>query len=133
MIDKQPRILVVDDLPDWRVVLSGLLVDEGYIVQTADSRVRALGLLRTDRFDLAVLDLRLDETDEDNAEGLDLAAEIKQHWPAVKVVIMTGYSTPGTMRKVLEPDARGRRLAEDYIPKTQTEELHLVVKRVLAQ
>lgn len=127
------RILVVDDLADWRTTLGGLLEDDGYDVQVAESSAEALELLRTSHFDLAVLDVRLDESDEDNTEGLDLAAEIKQHWPAVKVVIITGYGTPERMRRALEPDVRGQPLATDYIPKTQTEELVQVVRRILVK
>ena len=127
------RILVVDDLPDWRATLGGLLEDAGYDVQVADSSTNALELLRTDHFDVAVLDIRLDETDEGNTEGLDLAAEIKRHWPATKVVMITGYGTSYTIRRALAPDVRGQRLAADYIPKTETEELVQVVREVLAQ
>ncbi|MBI1881080.1 MAG: response regulator, partial [Chloroflexi bacterium] len=54
------RILVVDDLPDWRKTLSGILLDEGYEVQTASSREESLRLLTAGRFHLAILDVRLD-------------------------------------------------------------------------
>jgi len=133
MTDTRHRILVVDDLPDWRKTLGGLLKDAGYEVQVAGSSAAALALLRSGHFDLALLDMRLDESDEDNREGLNLADEIRQHWPAVKVVIITGYGTPDTLRRAREPDARGQRLAEEYIPKNQTEDLVQVVQRVLAQ
>jgi len=133
MTDKQQRILVVDDLPDWRATLGGLLEDAGYDVQVADSSPAALALLETGRFDLAVLDMRLDESDEENTEGLDLAAEIKRHWPATKVVMITGYGTPDTMRRAMEPDAQDRRLVANYIPKTETEKLAQIVREVLAQ
>jgi CheY-like chemotaxis protein len=133
MTDTCHRILVVDDLSDWRKTLGGLLEDAGYKVQVAGSSAAALALLRSGHFDLALLDMRLDESDEDNREGLSLADEIRQRWPAVKVVIITGYGTPDTMRRTREPDARGQRLAEEYIPKTQTEDLVQVVQRVLAQ
>ena len=132
MTNTRHRILVVDDVRDWRTTLGGLFEDAGYDVQVADSSARALELLRTDQFDLAVLDMRLDETDEGNTEGLDLAAEIKQHWPATKVVMITGYGTPDTMRQAMEPDAQGRRLVANYIPKTKTEELVKIVQEVLA-
>jgi DNA-binding NtrC family response regulator len=131
MADKRDRILVVDDLADWRDTLRGLLVDAGYDVLAADSYTSALGLLEAGRLDLAVLDIRLDETDEANMAGLDLAAEIKHRWPAVKVVILTGYDTPAAMRQAREPDVHGQALAADYIPKTQAEELAQVVWRVL--
>ena len=133
MTSRQRKILVVDDVCDWRTTLGGLFEDAGYDVRVAASSARALELLRTDQFDLAVLDMRLDETDEGNTEGLDLAAEIKRHWPATKVVMITGYGTSYTIRRALAPDVRGQRLAADYIPKTETEELVQVVREVLAQ
>jgi len=80
MADKRHRILVVDDLPDWRETLGGLLVDAGYDILVACSYASALRLLAANHFDLAVLDIRLDETDDGNTDGLDLAAEIKSRW-----------------------------------------------------
>jgi CheY-like chemotaxis protein len=131
--NRRRKILVVDDLSDWRVTLGGLLEDAGYDVQVADSSASALNLLEADHFALAVLDMRLDESDEDNTEGLDLAAKIKERWPAIGVVIVTGYGTQERMKRALEPDAGGRRLAVDYVPKTETEKLVGIVQQVLAQ
>jgi DNA-binding NtrC family response regulator len=127
------KILVVDDLPDWRMTLSGLLVEEGYEARAAGSVAEAIKLLEANHFDLALLDVRLDESDENNTEGLDLAAEIKRRWPEVKTVIITGYGTPDTARRAMEPDKHGKRLVQDFIEKTQTDTLGQVVKRVLAQ
>jgi len=132
MVEKSHRILVVDDLPDWRSTLSGLLTDEGHSVSVADSSDSALDVLGREKFDLAVLDMRLDETEEGNVEGLTLAGEIKKRWPGIKVIIITGYETTETVRQALEPDAEGRRLAEDYLEKTKTEELPEAIRRVLA-
>ena len=132
MTNTRHRILVVDDLSDWRATLKGVLVDEGYDVEVANSSARALKLLEAGHFDLAVLDIRLDDSDEDNTEGLDLAAEIRQHWPVIKVVMITGYGTPDTMRRAMEPDAQGRRLVANYIQKTETEELVKIVREALA-
>ncbi len=126
------RILVVDDLPDWRSTIGGLLEDEGYEVQVAGSSPQALELLESNCFDLAVLDIRLDETDEGNTEGLNLASEIKKRWPGVKIVIITGYGTPEIMKEALEPDAKGNKLAANYVPKTETEDLVSVVRETLA-
>jgi DNA-binding NtrC family response regulator len=127
------RILVVDDLPDWRSTLGGLLADEGYKVQVAGVPAQALGLLESYEFDLAVIDIRLDESDEDNAEGLSLAAEIKKCWPEVKVVIITGHGRPEFIKQAMQPDDHGNKLAADYIPKADTGNLVEVVKNILGQ
>jgi DNA-binding NtrC family response regulator len=77
--------------------------------------------------------MRLDETDEDNTDGLKLASKIKECWPSVEVVIITGYQTPETLREAMEPDSLGARLVADFIPKTQTEDLIRAVKRALSE
>jgi len=133
MTREPQKILVVDDLPDWRRTLSGLLADAGYDVMVTDSATGALRLLETERFDLAVVDIRLDETGEGNVEGLSLAKKIREQWPSVRVVIITGYGTPDIMRQALKPDIQGQKLAVDYIPKTQTGELVQIAQRALAQ
>jgi|YNPNPStandDraft_1061719.scaffolds.fasta_scaffold11615_4 DNA-binding NtrC family response regulator len=127
------KILVVDDLPDWRATLSGLLADEGYEVYVADSSDSALNLISAHHgFDLALIDMRLDESDEENTEGLDLAAKIKQRWPATKVLIITGYGTSEAIKRAMEPDSQGRRLVENFIPKTETENLVHLVQETLS-
>jgi CheY-like chemotaxis protein len=131
MSGENTRILVVDDLPDWRLTIGGLLEDEGYEVQTAGSSEDALELFASEQFDLAVLDVRLDETDEENTEGLNLAAEIRRLQNDAKIVIITGYGTQEIIRQALEPnDVRGK-LADNYVPKTETGQLAEIVRKLL--
>ncbi len=132
MSNRQYKILIVDDLPDWRLTLGGLLTDAGYDVCTTDSLVGALELFQDNQFDLAILDMRLDESDEDNIDGLDLAAKIREQWPGVKVIIITGYGTQERLDQALKPDAEGHKLAVDFIPKTEAEKLVQIVQEVLA-
>ncbi|HET60059.1 MAG TPA: response regulator [Chloroflexi bacterium] len=131
MNNQRPKILVVDDLVDWRTTLGGLLVDVGYQVAVAESSAAALDLLKTEHFDLVLLDVRLDETDEESTEGLTLAGEIKDRWPSTKIIIITGYGTSEILNKAMETDAEGRRLAANYIEKTKTGELVQVVRDAL--
>jgi CheY-like chemotaxis protein len=133
MTDRVPQILVVDDLPDWQTTIRGLLRDEKYDVQVADSSSRAIELLERNQFDLAVLDMRLDETDEDNTEGLDLAETIQQRWPMVKVIILTGYNTPERQARAMAPNAQGQSLVADFIEKRESETLVQSVQRLLNQ
>ena len=131
--NKQRRILVVDDIEDWRTTLSGLLLDEGYKVEVADSPASALALLDTYTFDLALLDVRLIESEDGNTEGLTLASKIREIRPGVKIVLITGYDTPEMVRQAREPDANGLILAEDFIPKYKTASLLQIIEEVLAQ
>jgi len=123
------RILVVDDLPDVRTTLSGLLSDEGYDVHSAASRVEALQALNAERFHVAVLDVRLDETDEDNREGLLLMHEIREKDPTVAVIILTGYANVKMVRDALQPDREGVSPAFGFLEKSEVDQLPEYVNR----
>jgi two-component system response regulator HydG len=126
------KILVVDDLPDWRKTLNGLLSDRGYIVQDAYSIDSALKLLESNNFDLTVIDLRLNERNEKDEGGLELAAKIKRSWPKTKIILITGYGTSERIKRAMEPDLKtGQTLVDDYLPKTETEKLIDLVENIL--
>ena len=123
------RILVVDDLPDVRATLSGLLSDEGYDVRSASSRVEALQLVDAERFHVAVLDVRLDETDEDNQDGLLLMHDIREKDPTVAIIILTGYANVKMVREALQPDREGVSPAFGFLEKSEVGQLPEYVKR----
>lgn len=131
MADASKCILVVDDVEDWQRTLSGLLKDEGYKVVAVGDRESALRAVKAAKFDLAVIDIRLDETDEDNIAGLDLADEIKDTLVSLPVIIITGYETPNTISRALRPDQEGQTLAIDFVRKVDAEELVDIVNRIL--
>ena len=68
MMNTMQKLLVVDDIRDWQITIGGLLKDNGYDVTTAGSLDDAILLLEKNDYALALLDLRLDETDEGNVE-----------------------------------------------------------------
>ena len=102
-MDNHPIILVVDDLVDWQLTIRGMLKKIGCDVELAGSLVEAREVLSKGKIDLAVLDMRLDERDETNTDGLDLAEEIQTNWPTTKVIIATGYSNPEALQRAWEP------------------------------
>lgn len=131
MSEEFPRILIVDDNPDWRATLSGLLRDEGYRAAVAASSREALDLLVDENFELAVIDIRLDESNKDNTEGITLAKEIHVRWPQTSIIIITGYETPATLKDAMKPDSQGISLVFNYILKDNTQELVPEVRRAL--
>ena len=130
MARRPRRILVVDDIADWRKTLSKLLTCEGYQVQEAESVDSALAALEACSFDLAMVDVRLDDADESNEQGLELAGIIKRDWPTVKVVIVTGYPTLDTVNRALRPMLAGSKLADGYIEKNNLAELPQFLEHV---
>ncbi len=125
----QGRILVVDDLPDWRATLSGILLDEGYEVRVAGDCGEALRLLEIERFHIAILDVRLDEADEDNLDGLLLMHEIKKRDPTIVIIILTGYYVSvKIVQETLQPNRGGVSPAFIILDKSETDQLPEHVK-----
>jgi len=131
MANSSSKLLVVDDLPDWQKTIRGVLQDSGYDVSVTGSMSDAISLLGSTEYDLALLDLRLDDSDEGNIDGLELAKIIRDRWPKVKIIIVTGYKTTENLQRSMVPDVHGKRLVEDYLEKGDTDKLVETVKRVL--
>ena len=81
-------ILLVDDEPKMRDVLSVALGELGYRALTAASGEEALEILDREEVDLVLSDLRMK-----GMHGRELLREIKRRWPNLPVVLMTAYSS----------------------------------------
>lgn len=85
------QVLIIDDEADVCTFFRRLLTRAGYAVVTASNEPQALRALAEDQFSVALVDLKLPDTD-----GLTLLELIKARQPACEVIIMTGYSTVKT-------------------------------------
>ncbi len=83
-----PRVLIVDDEENQRRTLSIGLKLEGFDVLIAGSSQDALRVLSsaTPPIDLALIDLMMP-----GLNGLELARQIRQSFPAVRVVLSSAY------------------------------------------
>jgi len=125
------KILVVDDQEDWRITIQGLLEDDGFEVEVASSVAEAEEKLQKSFFDLAVLDMRLDETEEDNRDGLNILAKIiKEKYPNTKAIILTGYADNDSTR-AMEPGDDERPLVYLHMEKTETDSLIDNIKNII--
>lgn len=94
------KVLIVEDYADWRDLLSVMLQREGLDVQTAGSLQAAQAVLRKSRdLDLAILDIRLVETDESNQDGMRLLSDIRRKHQFTRVIMITGHGTMEMQRK----------------------------------
>ena len=82
------RILIIDDEIDVCNFFKRLLHKKGYQVVTATSEKEALIALEDWDFNVAMVDLKLPDTD-----GLTLLQLIKRAQSSCEVIIMTGFST----------------------------------------
>ena len=79
------RILVVDDQRYFREMIEGLLVEEGYAVQTAPSGEEALRVLDEALFDVIIADLVMP-----GMNGCDLVQRVKERDPDQDIMVITG-------------------------------------------
>ncbi|MDP8254875.1 MAG: response regulator [Candidatus Alcyoniella australis] len=80
------RVLVVDDEQNIRMAFSELLRRDGHEVYDAGDVKGAFALLNQYKFDVALLDIHIDE----RQSGLDLLAAIKDNHSDVEVIMVTG-------------------------------------------
>ena len=85
------RVLIVDDEANLRRVLARELTAVGYQVAEAGDGEAALATLDEDEFGVVLLDLRMPGRD-----GLDVLTELKQRWPLVEVIMLTGHGSVDT-------------------------------------
>ena len=82
------RVLVVDDDPLVVASTAAMLEDVGHVVIEALSAARALEMLRQD----ASVDVVVTDHAMPGMTGAELARQIKQNWPALPVILATGYA-----------------------------------------
>src|ERR1700722_7357543 len=82
----QPIVLVVDDEPDLLELVSLTLSRMNLSTRTAPDLGTARRLLKNERFDLCLTDMRLPDGD-----GLDLVAWIQENRPDVPVAVITAH------------------------------------------
>ncbi|MFN3414087.1 MAG: response regulator, partial [Thermoanaerobaculum sp.] len=85
---KRAAILVVDDEPGIRELLSQILADEGFSVTTVASGEEALAAVSRDVFDLVMLDIKLPSMD-----GLEVLRQLKAGGKRLPVVMISGHAT----------------------------------------
>lgn len=102
----RPRLLLVDDEIGYLEVLAKRLTRRGFDVTTASSGSEAIRALRQWEFDLAVVDLKMEDMD-----GIEVLKVFKRMDPSIQVVMLTGH---GSERAAREGIAQG---AFDYLIK----------------
>lgn len=106
------KLLLAEDQSMLRDALSQLLQlqpDVEVVHQAADGR-EAMELLKTNPVDVAILDVEMPYQ-----TGLDVLEWIKEHQPAVKVIIVTTFKRPGYFERAVKADVDAYVLKERSI------------------
>lgn len=97
------QILVVDDNPDSREMLSFILAGEGFSVLTAEDGLEALELVKDVPPDLILTDIHMP-----NIDGIELTKQLREQFKstALPIVIVTAFCGE-IVSKAIEAGADG--------------------------
>ena len=84
------EILVIDDNPDIRLLVSNILKEQNFLVRTAANYDQAVFEINKKLPDLAIIDIKLDKPDLD---GIDLLKLIANKNRSLPVIMISGHAT----------------------------------------
>lgn len=117
------KILIVDD---ERIVLDSckrVLEVEGHTTTPVASADAALEALGAERYALILMDIKMP-----GRNGLSLMREVKEKWPDIPIIAMSGYATPATIEEVTKTGAAAF-VAKPFTPDELTEVLRQVAEK----
>src|SRR3954469_22672886 len=83
-------VLIADDEPSIRHVLSLVLTDKGYDVRAVADGEEALRELSSRPYDVVISDVRMPKVD-----GMALLKAALGHWPEITFLVMSAYGSQG--------------------------------------
>ncbi len=105
-MDTPIKLLIVDDEVQFLTAIAERLEMRGFYVKTADNGKKALEIARDEKFDLALLDLKMPGMD-----GSEVLKRLKAEHRYLEVIILTGH---GSLDSAVECTKLG---AFGYLPK----------------
>ncbi len=125
MILSKNKILVVDDEPDICSMVSDILQDNGYIVETAGSMIEAVNIIESSGITLLITDIWMNDNEY---EGIKLLEWSKDYNPLTPVLIMSGH---GTIEYAMNAAKNG---AYDFLEKPfNSDRLLLLIEKALQE
>src|SRR5579864_1500212 len=99
-MNRQIRVLVVDDLEEWREELVETLKQASFCADSASTVTQTLERLNEALYHLLILDIRLNDADPDNTDGIGLLNKLSERGlgEAMKVIILSAHGTQERMR-----------------------------------
>jgi two-component system response regulator AtoC len=97
MLPEKKQVLIVDDEPNLRKILSAQLSRDGYDVLTAEDGEQGLQALRDHHIDLVITDLKMPKVD-----GMTLLREALREEPQLPIVMITAHGTVDTAVEALK-------------------------------
>ena len=103
--DQDPQLVVplnifaLDDDDDFREFLSGILTNEGHTVSVVSTPEALFTAIEQSPPDVILLDIKMGVH-----SGEEVLREIRNRWPKLCVIVVTGYPTLDSMRETFKQD-----------------------------
>ncbi len=91
MVGKLTKVLLLDDDPNLRGVLSDILTIKGFESVPVETGAAALAYIGRQDVDVVLIDIKLD-----GKSGLDVLRSIKSHAPETECIMLTGHASQAT-------------------------------------
>ena len=92
-MEEKGKVLIVEDEATWRKLYQKVLEKEGYRVWTAGSLPEAFDLLDRHFFHVAIVDIRLVDSQPGNQDGIEVVKRISQADEGTRAIIITAFGT----------------------------------------
>lgn len=104
-MSKKYSLLIVDDQPNWRMLLTELIQDglDEFALTSVGSYEEAIQVIsaRIPPFHVVITDLRLKDKEPGNEDGLKLIEELNRLGDTTKTILITGYPTVKSAKRAL--------------------------------
>ncbi len=100
MLPERKQVLIVDDEPNLRKILSAQLSRDGYEVMTAEDGEQGLAMLKDHHIDLVITDLKMPKVD-----GMTLLRRAIQEDAELPIILITAHGTIDTAVEALKSGA----------------------------
>ena len=87
------NILVVEDSPSWCAIYQEMLSEAGYAVHIATDLNQALESLNRRFFHVVIVDIRLDDQDRDNVQGIQVLQRVWELYEGTMAIVSSAYAT----------------------------------------
>jgi len=117
------KILVVDDENIVLESCQAILEVEGFEVILVPSADKAIEAMKNDNFTLLLIDVKMPKHD-----GMYLMEKIKEQWPGIPIIVMSGYYTTETIKEAFEMGA-AKFIAKPFEPDELVKTVRQIIKK----
>ena len=117
------KILVVDDEDIVLESCQAILEVEGFEVILVPSADKAIEAMKNDNFTLLLIDVKMPKHD-----GMYLMEKIKEQWPGIPIIVMSGYYTTETIKEAFEMGA-AKFIAKPFEPDELVKTVRQIIKK----